>query len=161
MLGTGEGERRSIEMNASNNGRQEDEMQYMPKLRNSSSKVLKSTDNSPKELKQQKLEQDTQPQVEHKTRSRPSEKYLLNDPNEAQNNNVATRKSTPGLAASYLNDRYVGKHNNDDYVQKNIDKYTTARAEQEPVQEESEEEVTQPLVQLYDLAVQDLELLKA
>ena len=142
----------------------------MPKLRNSSSKVLKSTDNSPKELKQQKLEQDTQPQVEHKTRSRPTEKYLLNDPNEAQNNNVATRKSTPNLhssltpalSASYLNDRYVAKHNNDDFVQKNIDKYATAKAEQEPVeQEESEEEYTQPLVQLYDLTVQDVEHLKA
>jgi len=129
-------------------------MQYMPKLRNSSSKVLKSTDNSPKELKQQKLEQDTQPQVEHKSRSRPTEKYLLNDPNEVQNNNVATHKSTPNLSASYLNDRYVAKHNTDDFVQKNIDKYATKAAAQEPMEkEESEEEYTQPLVQLYDLTL--------
>lgn len=140
-------------------------MQYMSKPRNSSSKVLKSTDNdnSPKELRQQKPEQDMQPQVEHKTRTRPTEKYLLNDPNEAQNNNVATRKSTPNLPTSYLNDRYVAKHNTDDFVQKNIDKYkTTKAAEQEPMErEESEEEYSQPLVQLYDLSVQDLDHLKA
>ena len=84
-----------------------------------------------------KPEQDMKPQVEQKTRGQAAEKYL--------------------------NDQYVARPNKDDFVQRNIAKYTSTKAkEAAPVEkEESEEELTQPLIQLYDLDVNDLEHLKA
>ena len=62
------------------------------------------------------------PQVEQKTRGRATEKYL--------------------------NDQYVARPNKEDYVQKNIAKYASAKVKEAPPveKEESEEELTQPLV---------------